>query len=159
MNNRKIIDISSRHNSRAEVAQHRMIEGMAPTSKNTTLKKVPVDFLRDNCAVQQYKRLAKILSKSGLIGNADKDNLIAYCNAWSVYIETQKAMDDPGSRFDDPEIEGKRQDRLFRKNTQALKTMSTFGNKLGMSVSARLQKGAAIVKQKQEEVEERFGAI
>ena len=37
--------------------------------------------------------------------------------------------------------------------------MSVYGNKLGMSVSARLQKGAAIVKQKQEEVEERFGAI
>ena len=159
MNNRKIVDISTGHYSRSDTAQRKLIDDAAPKSENSELKKVPKKFLRDDCAIQQYKRLAKILTRDGLAGDADKNNLIAYCNAWSVYIETQKDMDDPEKVLYDSKEEGARQDRLFRKNSKALDTMSVYGNKLGMSVSARLQKGAAIVKQKQEEVEERFGAI
>ena len=159
MNNRKIVDISTGHYSRSDAAQRKLIADAAPKSQNTELKKVPKKFLRDACAIQQYKRLANILVRDSLVGDADKNNLIAYCNAWSVYIETQRDMDDPEKVLYDSKEEGARQDRLFRKNSKALDTMSVYGNKLGMSVSARLQKGAAIVKQKQEEVEERFGAI
>ena len=159
MNNRKIVDISTGHYSRSDTAQRKLIDDAAPKSENSELKKVPKKFLRDGCAIQQYKRLAKILTRDGLAGDADKNNLIAYCNAWSVYIETQKDMDDPEKVLCDFKEEGARQDRLFRRNSKALDTMSIYGNKLGMSISARLQRGAEIVKQKQEKIEEKFGAI
>lgn len=159
MNNRKVVDISTGHYSRSDTAQRKLIDDAAPKSENVELKKVPKKFLRDDCAIQQYKRLAKILTRDALAGDADKNNLIAYCNAWSVYIETQRDMDDPEKVLYDSKEEGARQDRLFRRNSKALDTMSIYGNKLGMSISARLQRGAEIVKQKQEKIEEKFGAI
>lgn len=56
---------------------------------NEQLEKVP-EWLIDDIARKEWKRLVKEFNKKSMISNLDYNNLGAYCNAFSKYTELEK---------------------------------------------------------------------
>lgn len=163
MNNWKVLSNSTGHLSRQQKDEHKLIEQTVTEQKKDELDRVKKGQLRDKEARAEYKRLLADLRDCGLIGNLDKGNLITYCNAWSTYIETQQKMDElernPDLDADEMKYLIKLNEFYLKQNIDAKNTMSTFGNKLGLSISARMHDAAEKVKTQQDELEQRFGAI
>lgn len=55
------------------------------------LDKIP-KWLRDSVAKKEFKRLVKQFKELSIISNLDLNNLGAYCNAYSSYIESTEAL-------------------------------------------------------------------
>jgi len=53
----------------------------------------PPDECRDEHAVNLWKAQSKIMISRGTLAREDLPILVAYCNAWSLMIQTQKDMD------------------------------------------------------------------
>ena len=54
----------------------------------------PPDWLIDEVAVKEWKRIVKELKKINLIGNLDRNNLGGYCNAFANYVKATNILRD-----------------------------------------------------------------
>ena len=52
----------------------------------------PPSWLRDTLAKNEWKRLVEIFEEIGMIGNLDYNNLGAYCNAFSSFVDITKQL-------------------------------------------------------------------
>lgn len=55
------------------------------------LRRAPL-WLRDNVAKKEWKRLLIQFDELGFLTNLDYNNLGAYCNAYSYYVESTEKM-------------------------------------------------------------------
>jgi phage terminase small subunit len=100
----------------------------------------PPKELRDAVARKEWKRAVEVLSDIDLLGNADRTNLIGYCNAYSHYIESMQAHD---------------ADEELRWG----KEMRDFEKLVFLTPDARLKAAAQKTAEKKDEIEQMFGVI
>ena len=71
--------------------QKKELEEQAVAVSGDQLQKAPV-WLRDNLARKEWKRLVKLFEEVKFIGNLDYNNLGAYCNAFSNFVQVTEEL-------------------------------------------------------------------
>ena len=116
----------------------------------------PPEELRDAYAKKTWKRIIPDLMQLPVLCNLDRDNLIAYCNAWSEYVEALEMIKAISSH---QIVDEKALEQWFRREEKAQDAQRKYGALCGMSIDSRLK--MASVKQRKEiaQTEAKFGVI
>lgn len=154
---RKPIKEETKHRSRAEIAQREYEERLVTTTKSD-LDNVPVNMLRDTAARDEYDRLLPLLTGIDIIGDLDRNNLVVYCNAWSEYQELLNDLKTE-AHFLVNKNEQEYENPKLKASREAYKQMATAGEKLGMSISSRLNAATLKAKKEEDQLREDFGDI
>ncbi len=148
---RKIAAEQSKHLTAAERAKKERETELA-YGDATLIRRAPKGLLIDEVAIEKWKYVTKVKRAEKTLSNADFDNLVVYCNAWSNYmksIEIQKQM-------------GGDTDLILtalRMEKQATDLLYKYGARLGLDLNSRLKTAAVKVEKEQAEVESQFGGI
>ena len=151
---RKVIDLQSRHNTKAEINSRRREEAMVTLPSDQLVS--PPTFLKGKEARREWRRVVPLLQQIGVFGNLDKSNLAAYCynyGEWVELIRKRSALD-----LSDPEDV-----KLLLAIDKQIKVhedqFRRFGSACGMDPSGRLKAAAKQTQTEQDVIEARFGAI
>lgn len=112
----------------------------------------PPEWLINEVAVNEWKRLVKEFNKKSLISNLDYNNLGAYCNAFARYIDIVKKL---GTKV----LVGKENHPLVQLELKYSDEMKKYGSLLGLTMESRLKMGSGMVTKKEEKLENVFGEI
>lgn len=156
-NRRKVIELSTKHLSRAERARKQYEESLVKTESDE-LEQV-AGLLDGAVAKKEYFRILKELQKIDLIGNLDRANMVAYANAYATYMKAHKEI---RKKDFEPVIttkQGMKKNPLLNVASDAYAEMCRAGEKLGMSVNARLKAASAKADREEQGLKEMFGDI
>ena len=155
---RKVISVQTGNINKATRAKREYEESLIKTDGDE-LEKVPPSVFLDSTAKKEYARIYKNLQSIEIIGNLDRDNMIVYANAYSMYMRAVKEIKKKDFQ---PVVEtnsGKKPNPMYSILEQAKKAMDTSGNALGMSASSRLKIASEKVKGQEESLMQMFGDI
>lgn len=118
----------------------------------------PPDWLMSETASEEYDRVvAELLKADSLVCNLDKNNIAAYCNAFSQYVEatnllskSELVVEKAGEKIENPLV------NIQRKYADE---MRKFGNLCGLSIDSRLKMAATKRNKIETEIEDVFGGI
>lgn len=155
---RKVISIQT-GNIKKDVRARREYEESLIKTEGDELDKVPTSVFLDATAKKEYTRIKKNLEGIEIIGNLDRNAMIVYANAYSMYMRASKEIK---KKDFEPVVEtssGKKPNPIYTILEQAKKDMETSGNALGMSASSRLKIAAEKAKGQEENLMQMFGDI
>ena len=123
----------------------------------------PPDWLVDEVAVNEYKRVTKLLDDIEIIGNLDLSNIGGYCNAYAMYCKatselardislnkSMKVIGGNGQEVENPLI------GIQRKYAQE---MRNFERLCGLTVDSRLKFASSKAKEIDDNITDNFGDI
>lgn len=124
------------------------------------LKRVP-DWLTDNVAKKEWKRLIAELDKIDIVGNLDKNNLGAYCNAFSRYIQVTKELAGAPLCVEKTTRTGTVivKNPLLDIQKMYAEEMRKFAALCGLTIDSRLKAAVTKTTEKEENVKQKFGDI
>lgn len=134
-------------------------EKKATTGSNQLSR--PPDWLIDETAVKEWKRIVKELKKIDLIGNLDRNNLGGYCNAFANYIKATEILKNQTFYIDRETRTGV----IVVKNPMVdiqriyAEEMRKFASLCGLTIDARLKAAAIKTDKTQEDITRKFGNI
>lgn len=134
-------------------------EKSVSTGKNQLVR--PPDWLIDDVAKKEWKRIVKELKKINLIGNLDRNNLGGYCNAFANYVRSTEMMRDQEYYMERETRTG----TIIVKNPMVdiqktyAEEMRKFAALCGITIDARLKAAAIKTDKTQEEITKEFGNI
>lgn len=129
------------------------------TGKNQL--KRPPDWLIDDVAKKEWRRIIKELEKINLVGNLDRNNLGGYCNAFANYVKATNILKEQAYYIDRETRNGV----IVVKNPMVdiQKTyadeMRRFASLCGLTIDSRLKAAATKTSKSKEEIENKFGVI
>jgi len=88
---RKIISLQTGNIKKDVRARREYEESLVKTDKDE-LEKVPPSVFIDTVAKKEYERIHKNLKSIEIIGNLDRNSMIVYANAYSMYIRASKEI-------------------------------------------------------------------
>ena len=138
-------------------SKRKMEEESVTVGKNQ-LKRAP-DWLLDENAVKEWKRLIKELDKIDIIGNLDRNNLGGYCNAFSRYLKATEELSTAPLCVEKETRNG----IVIVKNPlidiQKLYAdeMRKFASLCGLTIDSRLKAAVTKTTKKEETLKEKFG--
>lgn len=119
---------------------------------DSKVRRPPRALLTDEEAVKKWKYIVKVKQADKTLCNADFDNLVVYCNAWSDYLKAVGVMKTAGVDADlimaGMRLEKQSTDLLYR-----------YGARLGLDLNSRLKTAAVKVEKEQDAIDTRFGVI
>lgn len=121
----------------------------------------PPDWLIDEVAEKEWKRIVKELKKINLIGNLDRNNLGGYCNAFSNYVKATNILKEQSYYIDRETRTGiivVKNPMVDIQRTYA-EEMRKFASLCGLTIDARLKAAAIKTDKTQEEITRKFGNI
>lgn len=122
------------------------------------LKRAP-DWLFDDVAKKEWRRLVKELDKIDIIGNLDRNNLGGYCNAFSRYIKATEELCEAPLCVEKETRNG----TVIVKNPlidiQKLyaEEMRKFATLCGLTIDSRLKAAVTKTTKEEESLKEMFG--
>lgn len=145
-----------------EFQQQRAFEETLIESSRIDFKNPP-DWLIDETAVAEYKRIVEGLDGIGIIGDLDITNIGGYCNAYSLYLratkeleqdfissKSLKVMSPKGVPVENPLI------NIQRKYAQE---MRYFEKLCGLSIDSRLKFASVKAQDIDDKISDEFGDI
>ena len=157
--NRKPLELQSKHLTNAEKLQKEEEEDLLVLGKEQLQD--PPDWLINDVAINEFKRIVKEIDKIDVIGNLDINNLGGYCNSYALYLKSTE------------ELKGK--SLIVRKMTKngpmTIKNplieiqknyadeMRKFASLCGMTIDSRLKVATIKTTQQQEDIVDEFGDI
>ena len=153
------VDLQSGHLKVIDGQKKRIAEESIKTEKNQL--KRPPDWLIDDVAKKEWRRVVKELAKINIAGNLDKNNIGAYCNAFANYVKATEILKDQTYYIDRETRNGV----IVVKNPMVdiqkgyAEEMRRFATLCGLTIDSRLKAGVAKANKQQEDIEKRFGAI
>lgn len=119
---------------------------------------VPPKWLISEKAENEYKRIVEELKRAdNLVCNLDKNNIAAYCNAFSQYLDATEALKSTdllvmksGEIAENP---------LVNTQKKYAEEMRKFGNLCGLSIDSRLKMAATKRNKVETEIDDIFGNI
>lgn len=154
---RKPADMQKGHVIKINEYQRKQEEEMVTVGKNQ-IQRAP-SFLVDNVAKNEWKRLTKELESIEIIGNLDRNNLAAYCNAFSKYVKVTKELAEAPFLVDKETRYGKMkvQNPLIGIQKNYAEEMRRFAALCGLTIDSRLKAANIKTKKSEDELEEKFG--
>lgn len=123
--------------------------------------KRPPEWLIDDVAKKEWRRIVKELENINLVGNLDRNNLGGYCNAFANYVKATNILKDQTYYIDRETRNGV----IVVKNPMVdiQKTyadeMRRFASLCGLTIDSRLKAAATRTTKTQDELERKFGGI
>lgn len=157
---RKIKDLQTKHLTQEEQINKEFEEEFAKTERDQLEK--PPTWLRDNLAKKEWKRLVEQLKSLEVIGNLDINNLGAYCNAYSSYVEATKNLKKESMLIHYTNKSGatnKIEHPYLRIQLKYSDEMRKYSALLGLSVDSRLKMASILNKKIDSDIEDEFGDI
>lgn len=155
---RKIISMQT-GNIKKDVRAKREYEESLIKTEGDELDKVPTSVFLDATAKKEYGRIKKNLESIDIIGNLDRNAMIVYANAYSMYLQALKETKKKDFTPIVKTSSGEKPNPIYAILEQAKKDMETSGNALGMSASSRLKIAAEKAKGQEENLMQMFGDI
>ena len=151
--------MQSKHLTNAEKLQKEEEEDLLVLGKEQLQD--PPDWLINDVAINEFKRIVKEIDKIDVIGNLDINNLGGYCNSYALYLKSTE------------ELKGK--SLIVRKMTKngpiTIKNplieiqknyadeMRKFASLCGMTIDSRLKVATIKTTQQHENIIDEFGDI
>ena len=88
--NRKPLEMQSKHLTNAEKLQKEEEEDLLVLGKEQLQD--PPDWLINDVAINEFKRIVKEIDKIDVIGNLDINNLGGYCNSYALYLKSTEEL-------------------------------------------------------------------
>lgn len=114
--------------------------------------KHPPDWLVDDVAIAEWKRLVKELESTPIFNNLDYNNLGAYCNAVARYSEIVKQV---GTKF----RIGKELNNLVQLELRYSDEIKKYASLLGLTLDGKLKLITGDIKIESNQTNEEFGDI
>ncbi len=118
---------------------------------NEQLEHLP-DWLVNESAINEWRRLVKQFNKKSMISNLDYNNLGAYCNAYARYTNIVKRL---GTQV----LPGREPSPLVMLELKYSDEMKRYGALLGLTMESRLKAGKGIVNNTEEDINKDFGDV
>ncbi|MCD8124264.1 MAG: phage terminase small subunit P27 family [Lachnospiraceae bacterium] len=156
---RKVIEMQTGNITSISGAKRRAEEKSIVVGQNQ-LRSAP-DWLIDDVARAEWKRIVKELKKIEAVGNLDRNNIAAYCNAYANYRRVTEEL--AGQSYTltrstrDGEIVVK--NPLVDIQKMYSDEMRRFASLCGMTIDSRLKAAAVKTTKTEQEMESRFGNI
>lgn len=155
---RKIISMQTGNIKKDVRAKREYEESLVKTDKDE-LKKLPSSVFLDATAKREYERVRKNLQSIDIIGNLDRNSMIVYANAYSMYLQALKETKKKDFCPTVKTSSGEKPNPIYAIMEQAKKDMDTSGSALGMSASSRLKIASEKAKGQEENLMQLFGDI
>ena len=146
-------------NIKKDVRARREYEESLIKTEGDELDKLPTSVFLDATAKKEYGRIKKNLESIDIIGNLDRNAMIVYANAYSMYLQALKETKKKDFTPTMKTSSGEKPSPIYAILEQAKKDMETSGRALGMSASSRLKIAAEKAKGKEENLMQMFGDI
>ena len=127
-----------------EIQETKELEEQEIRNLNKNQLAKPPTWLRDSTAKKEWKRLNKELEEISVICNLDYNNLGAYCNAYSFYVQATKELD---------------KEPLIRIQLKYSEEMKKFASLLGLTIDSRLKIATIKNQNNQNDLVDDFGDI
>ena len=134
-------------------------EESVSTGKNQL--KRPPDWLIDDVAKKEWRRIVKELEKIGLVGNLDRNNLGGYCNAFANYVKATNILKEQLYYIDRETRNGVitvKNPMVDIQRTYA-DEMRRFASLCGLTIDSRLKAAAVKTDKTREDITKKFGNI
>ena len=148
---RKLLKNSS-GNLTAAIKQQKMQEEAIATGRDRDLLEEVPSELRDKYARETWERILPDLLEESTTCNLDRDNIIAYCNAWSLYLEAGRKL--KRNKKDDAY-----QSLWLKRQRLAAADQRVYGKLCGMDASSRLKQATAAIDDERKVIDLKYGAI
>nr|DAW73872.1 MAG TPA: terminase small subunit [Caudoviricetes sp.] len=155
---RKIISLQTGNIKKDVRAKREYEESLIKTDKDE-LEKLPSSVFLDATAKREYERVRKNLQSIDIIGNLDRNSMIVYANAYSMYLQALKETKKKDFTPTVKTSSGEKPNPVYAIMEQAKKDMDTSGSALGMSASSRLKIASEKAKGQEENLMQLFGDI
>ena len=122
----------------------------------------PPAWLRDVVAKKEWKRLLEQFKELNMLSNLDYNNLGAYCNAFSSFIEiTKKLKGQPFVVVHTNKLGAKNlvQNPFVASQMKYSEEMRKFAGLIGLTIDSRLKIAGTKLNNTKREIEEEFGEI
>lgn len=156
---RKVVDMQTAHLTQKE-KQKKKAEEREIITGNEALDKPPAWLLNAD-AKKEWKRIVGELKKIELVGNLDYANLACYCNAYANYIKVTRQLKKETYCIERETRTGVIvvKNPLIDIQTNYAAEMRKFAGLCGMTIDSRLKAAVQKVDEKEEKLEQKFGAI
>ena len=121
----------------------------------------PPEWLVDETARKEWKRVVRELKGIDLIGNLDKNNIGCYCNAFSDYIRITEELKQESFCVERETRTG----TIIIKNPKIdlqqryANEMRRFAGLCGLTIDSRLKVASAKLSKTEQQIHDEFGAI
>ncbi len=112
----------------------------------------PPDWLIDETAINEWRRLVKEFGSNSMINNLDYNNLGAYCNAFSKWSAITKEL---GLKF----RAGRQINPLVTLELKYSDEVKKYAVMLGLTMEGKLKSINCLAKSQENEIEDEFGDI
>lgn len=147
---RKSLETMTKHLTQEEI-KIKQLEQDAVFVGNEQLEHPP-DWLVNESAINEWKRLVKQFNKKSMISNLDYNNLGAYCNAFARYTNIVKRL---GTKV----LPGREPSPLVMLELKYSDEMKRYGALLGLTMESRLKAGSRLVTTAEEKLVDEFGEV
>lgn len=152
MGARKSLRDTTKHLTVVERQVKELEEERAKTFVGREQLKHPPDWLIDDVAIAEWKRLVKELESTPIFNNLDYNNLGAYCNAVARYSEIVKQV---GTKF----RIGKELNNLVQLELRYSDEIKKYASLLGLTLDGKLKLITGDIKIESNQTNEEFGDI
>jgi P27 family predicted phage terminase small subunit len=152
MGARKSLRDTTKHLTVVERQVKELEEERAKTFVGREQLKHPPDWLVDDVAIAEWKRLVKELESTPIFNNLDYNNLGAYCNAVARYSEIVKQV---GTKF----RIGKELNNLVQLELRYSDEIKKYASLLGLTLDGKLKLITGDIKIESNQTNEEFGDI
>lgn len=156
---KKPIDMQRAHLSLVEKQNKRTEEDSVTTGKSHL--KRPPDWLIDDVAKKEWRRIVKELDKINIVGNLDRSNLGGYCNAYANYIKATDILKNQAFYIDRETRTGVivvKNPMVDIQQTYASE-MRKFAALCGLTIDSRLKAAVTKTEKTEDMIKQKFGNI
>lgn len=158
--NRKSIDLQNGNLTCKQKIDREIEENSIVTGREQLEE--PPSWLRNKAAKDEWKRLVEQLKTLKIISNLDLNNLGAYCNAYSWYIEVTKQLKKEPliiNYTNKANATNLIENPLIKIQMKYSDEMRKYASLLGLSIDSRLKLASLKGKKKNDEINDEFGDI
>lgn len=158
---KKPLEFQAKHLTQEEKTKKELEEQEIRNLNKSQLGKPPT-WLRDSQAKKEWKRLNKELEEISVICNLDYNNLGAYCNAYSFYVQTFKKLEKQPLITEFTNKAGATnfvENPLINIQIKYSQEMKKYATLLGLTIDSRLKIASIKNQNNQNDLVDEFGEI
>ncbi|MBN1051628.1 phage terminase small subunit P27 family [Clostridium botulinum] len=156
---KKMLNVQEGHLTKEQQIEKKLQEEIIQTG---TEQLKPPKWLRDKTAKKEFKRLVEQFKTIGIISNLDLNNLGAYCNAYSFYLESTTLLNKEPLTIEYTNKAGATniiENPLIKIQLKYSDEMKKYSSLLGLTIDSRLKMATIKLNETKKEITSDFGDI
>lgn len=157
---RKMKATQEGHLTKKQQTEKQLQEQLIKTGTDQLNK--PPRWLRDKIAKKEWKRLVEQFKQLSIISNLDLNNLGAYCNSYSSYIEVTTELQNSSLTIKYTNKAGATniiENPLIKIQIKYSDEMKKYSSLLGLTIDSRLKMGSLKLNETKKDIVNEFGDI